>query len=221
MQTSLCSRCVAYLQKGGGRGCCLLLLARPAPLSTGGRRKTGGSFLRWKSSSRKTKKEEEPMHCEVPTEGGGLLAMDFPLEGKTSKPNYTATVGGALPLSIDAESHKSSAAGRFYLHHSEEGGVVPLPSVTTSGCAPVHVITHHKCTCVYATAASSITTLAVSQGSPHSHPICISHSPCLAAPPPSSCISAVSSCLAAPPPPVCQLSVVVLQPLPLLHISCQ
>ena len=131
MQTSLCGRCAAYLQKGGGRGCCFLLPARPAPLSTGGRRKTGRSFLRWKSSSRKTKKEEEHMHCEVPKEGDGLLDMDFPLEGKTSKPNYTATVGGALPLSIDAESHKSSAAGRFYLHRSEEGGVVPLPRVTT------------------------------------------------------------------------------------------
>lgn len=66
--------------------------------------------------------------------------MDFPLEGNTSKLDYIATAGTAIPLSVDAERHKSSGEGRFYLHHSDEGGVVSLPSVTTSECAVGHVI---------------------------------------------------------------------------------
>ena len=139
MQTSLqlCSRCVAYLQQGGNRGCCLLL-ARTTLVSAGVRQRTGGSFQRWKSSSKKSKNEEE--HCKAPSEGDDCPALHFPLEGKASKPDYRATAGVGLPLSIDAESHKSSGGGRFYLHRSEEGSVVALPSVTTSGCASDHVI---------------------------------------------------------------------------------
>ena len=53
--------------------------------------------------------------------------MYFPIEGKASKPEYRVAVGDVLPLSIDAESHRSSDAGHFYLHRSEEGGVVALP----------------------------------------------------------------------------------------------
>ena len=70
---------------------------------------------------------------------GALHQMCVPLEGKANKPDYR-TAGAVLPFSIDAESHRSSDAGRFYLHHSEEGDVVALPSVTTSGCASDHVI---------------------------------------------------------------------------------
>ena len=132
----LCSRCVSLLQRGGDWGCCLLL-ARHAPASTGVRRRTVGSFLRWRSSSRKAKKEEE--HCKAATEGNNSSPVYFPLEGRAGKPDDR--VAGAVPsLSIDAESHRSSGAGRFYLHRSEGGGVVELPSVTTSGCAPDHVI---------------------------------------------------------------------------------
>ena len=137
----LCSRCVSLLQRGGDRGC-RLLLARHAPVSTGVRQRTVGSFLRWKSSSRKAKKDEE--HCKAATEGNDSSPVYFPLEGKANKPHYR-TAGGVLPLSIDAESHRSSGAGRFYLHRSEEGGVVTLPSVTTNGCAPDHVINDASC----------------------------------------------------------------------------
>ena len=138
MQPSLefCSGCVSLLQRGGDRGCCLLL-ARHAPASTGVRRRTVGSFLRWKSSSRKAKKDKE--HCKAATERNDSSPVYFPLEGKANKPDYRAA-GAVLPLSIDAESHRSSDAGRFYLHRNEGGGVVALPSVTTSGCAPDHVI---------------------------------------------------------------------------------
>ena len=125
---------MSLLQRGGDRGC-RLLLARRAPASTGVRRRTVGSFLRWKSSSRKAKKDEE--HCKAATEGNDLY---FPLEGKANKPDYRVAAGAVLPLSIDAESHRSSDAGRFYLHRNEGGGVVALPSVTTSGCASDHVI---------------------------------------------------------------------------------
>ena len=127
---------MSLLQRGGDRGCCLLL-AQHAPASTGVRRRTVGSFLRWKSSSRKAKKDEE--HGNAPAEGNDSSPVYFPLEGKANKPDYRAA-DGVLPLSIDAESHRSSGAGRFYLHCNEEGGVVALPSVTTSGCASDHVI---------------------------------------------------------------------------------
>ena len=138
MQASLelCSRCVCLLQQRGDRGC-RLLLAQNAHASTGDRRKTVGSFLRWKSSSRKAKKDEE--HCKAATEGNNSSPVYFPLEGRASKPDYRVA-GAVPPLSIDAESHRSSGAGRFYLHRSEGGGLVELPSVTTSGCAPDHVI---------------------------------------------------------------------------------
>ena len=138
MQPSLelCSRCASLLQQGGDRGC-RLLLARHAPASTGVIRRTVGSFLRWKSSSRKAKKDAE--HCKTATEGNDSSPVYFPLEGKANKPDCR-TAGAVLPLSIDAESHRSSDAGRFYLHRSEGGGVVALPSVSTSGCASDHVI---------------------------------------------------------------------------------
>ena len=125
MQASLelCSRCVSLLQRGGDKSC-RLLLVRHAPASTRVRRRTVGSFLRWKSSSRKAKKDEE--HCIAATEGNDSSPVYFPLEGKANKPDYRAA-GAVLPLSIDAESHRSSDAGRFYLHRSEEGGVVALP----------------------------------------------------------------------------------------------
>ena len=94
--------------------------------------------MRLKSSSRKRKKKEK--QSELPAEGDGVPAVDFPLEGNTSKPDYRASAGPTLPLSVDAERYKSSGAGRYYLHHSEEGGVVSLPSVTTSEWALGHVI---------------------------------------------------------------------------------
>ena len=101
--------------------------------------------MRWKSSSRKAKKDEE--HCNAPTEGNDSSPVYFPLEGKANKPDYRVAADGVLPLSIDAEGHRSSGAGRFYLHRSEEGGVVTLPSVTTNGRVPDHVINDASCDC--------------------------------------------------------------------------
>ena len=96
MQASLelCSRCVSLLQQGGGRGC-RLHLAWHAPASTGVRRRTGESFLRWKSSSKKEKKDEE--HCKAATEGDDLSPVYFPLETKANKPDYRAAADGVLP----------------------------------------------------------------------------------------------------------------------------
>lgn len=140
----LCSRCVACLQQGGNRSWSILL-ARPAPVSSRGSRRIGRTLLRFKSSSRNTKKEFEEKQCAVPAEGDGLPTVDFPLEGNTSKPDYIATADTTLPLSVNAERYKSSAEGRFYLHHSDEGGLVSLPSVTTSECALGHVINGASC----------------------------------------------------------------------------
>ena len=100
----LYSRCVSLLQRGDYRGY-RLLLARRAPASIGVRRRAVGSFLRWKSSSRKATKDEE--HCNAPTEGNDSSPVYFPLEGKANKPDYRVAAGGVLPLSIDAESHRS------------------------------------------------------------------------------------------------------------------
>ena len=127
LMLELCCRCVSHLQRQ----------------STGVRRRTDGSFLRWKSSSRKAKKDEE--HCKAATEGDDASPVYFPVEGKASKPDYRVAGGGVLPLSIDAESHRSSDAGHFYLHRSEGGDVVVLPSVTTSGCASDHMINDASC----------------------------------------------------------------------------